>query len=552
MTYLEMKNLNNENTRIIIGNPGCGKTTKLVSELKTVVQEGTPLHRIAFCSFSQAAIQEAAGRAIQELTIMSSKESQGTSTNSTKIFKEEGSYRKQLIYFKTLHAMAFHLLGLAPTNLMSNYQYQEFGKLIGYPMSGTITTSTNPRLQLPGDKIMNIISTATLENVDIKEHMIKHKSKFPVITVESIAQRYQNYKSAHNYYDFTDMLLMAKERDLETPPLDYLFIDEAQDLSRLSWALVDKLAGTTKNIIIAGDDKQTINLFSGADIQTFLHLPGKVEVLEQSYRVPRRVFNLANTVREKMSNYRKEGANWKPRNFEGKIVNCNSIPYLEMCAGDWDILGRTVYQLSPIKDHLLMMAKTGVALPFTVLGQPPVDMDIFRTAALFEDADLQGGDLRKLVRIKEKDTTDVVSMKYEYITLFKKFISCYTDTKLQKWEITEEFLNELKKPWLTAMDKVPWHIRLYVKHLLPLYREKGDAMFDDSKIRVTTIHRAKGTEAQNVVVIMNLTRSVKQSVENDFDDAELKTFYVAITRARENLYLYTENKNDKISYNNFL
>lgn len=347
------------------------------------------------------------------------------------------------------------------------------------------------------------------------------------------------------------MLVMAKTENFDTPHLDHMLIDEAQDLSRLAWMLIDRMAKTTKKIIVAGDDKQAINLFAAADVQTFLHLPGKVECLEQSYRIPMKSFRLANRLMSKMHNYRKEGASWRPREEEGSLKVVRSLPIMSMLTGNWLVLARAGYQLEKIREDLLMLSRDG-ALPFTILDKPPIDMDIFRVIGLFELAKATGKSLNDLVTLKDTDKKETIAEKYSYISLLKRFISCDTDEQLQEWEITPRFREKLDGPWLMAMDKVPWYIRIYAQRLLPLYKEKGDNMFDDAPVRLTTIHRAKGSEADNVIVLMDLPRKVITSMNETDDDTELKIFYTAITRAKKKLYLYTKSNRSSLTYNHYL
>lgn len=379
----------------------------------------------------------------------------------------------------------------------------------------------------------------------------RHIDDIPVSFVVDIAKRYRDYKFMKGLYDYTDMLLLAAIKDIEVPELDYLFIDEAQDLSRLSWMIVDKLAGKAKNILIAGDDKQTINDFAGADVETFLTIPGRVEALEQSYRVPQTIHSFSNKLMAKMRNYRKEGAFWKPRDEKGFVKSVYKLPIFKMFEESWLILVRSLHQMDPVKEELLQTFKD-IAIPFTVNEEPPIDMDIFRVIDLFQERDSIGCKLENFVTIKEEDPPRVTKEKYDYIKLFKKFIACDTDQKLQAWEITDEFLNKLKMSWQQALDKVPWHIRLYAHRLYPLYKEKGDAMFNDAPIRIMTIHKAKGREADNVVVLMNVPKKVEEIIRLNETDDELKVFYVAVTRAKKGLYLFTKNAKQKYSFNYFL
>ena len=534
---VSMTNLNKENTRIIIGNPGCGKTTTLVEELRKA-SKTSPLNRIAYCSFSVAAIDEAISRALVSLNL--SKES------ST----EKSLSKKDLPYFRTLHSMAFHLLGLNKDALMTVPQIKEFGRLTGIPVSGsTLMRSselTQRTRQYTGDQILQIIDVARLTNQTVREYVTHTLSnngeatpkKFSINHIEDIDQRYRDFKILEEIYDYTDMLVMAKHAELDLPELDYLFIDEAQDLSSLQWILVNRLAEKTRNIVIAGDDKQCINTFVGADVDTFLELPGKVETLNKSYRVPSTVFSLANRVVKHMHKFRKEGAVWSPREEKGKVTYCSSIPLYSLLSGDWLILTRTNYQLEPIRKRLIEFCWDFPFL-FTVNGEPPIDTEIFRVIELYNLCEKTKKSILELVTVEDGDTLAEKKVKYDYIQLFKKYISCSPD--LKPWEIDVDFKRKLITPWELSMDKLDKYTKKYASHLYSVYKEQKEEMFNNAKIRIMTIHAAKGREADNVIVCTDIPRSVKASMAQDNDDTEAKVFYVAITRAKQNLYIYSNN-----------
>lgn len=433
---------------------------------------------------------------------------------------------------------------------MRGSRLQEFGHLVQIPIS--VTENTNATHQLYGDKILQIINSARLEDLPVRDYMLRRRIEdVSVRAVEDIDRRYTEYKQMNALYDYTDMLVMTKSTDIDTPHLDYMFIDEAQDLSRLSWMLVDKMAATTKNIIIAGDDKQCIARHAAADVETFLHLPGKVEVLEQSYRVPRCVFYVANNIVKHMHSFRKEGAVWKPRDFSGVCKEVGSLPTVPLFSKTWLLLVRSKHQSPIYSEHMFYLAKYG-SVPFTVFGEPPVDMDLFRAAALFEKSRQIGFDLTEYVTLKDTDSPEKIKEKYEYITLFKKFIPCEVGPRAQAWEVTQDFKDAIAhKHWLEAFEKVHANVRMYVKGLMPKYMELGDTLFDNAPIRITTIHQSKGSEADNVIVLMNVPKKVKDNILNNYDDEEAKIFYVAVTRAKEKLFLLTK-RNESCTFKKFM
>lgn len=543
MTHLQMKNLNKDNTRILIGNPGCGKTTALIQMLMEEVRSGTDLSEIGYCSFSVAAIEEAKMRALEALASaeISHQNSSSTSTPSSK------KSAPVLSYFKTLHAMAFQLLGLSSDNLLTDYRMAEFGQMTALTFSPmNMTPGGDPTQKVfnqritKGDKILHIISVARLYDQSIRDYAASIASELgdlSVAYIEHIASIYRDFKTLANLFDYTDMLVMAKTADLVTPKLKVLFIDEAQDLSTLQWIMVDRMAASAEKVIIAGDDKQAINTFAGADVNTFLHVPGRVEVLEQSYRIPKSVFKLANGLMKKMEKYRIEGTNWKPREEEGLVQKLPELPWNKMASGNWLVLARAKHQLEKIAEDMMRFTENGPMI-FTINGYSPIDLDIFRTITLLREYN-RVGRVQELVTLNDTDNTDLRKYKINVIRMFKKFIPCAHTS--QPWEITQDFRDLIQQPWTAALSsRLSLSTLRYIDLLLPTYKEKGDDLFRNAPIRLMTMHAAKGREADNVVVLTDVPARVRETSLFE-GDTEVKLFYVAVTRAKQNLYLITHN-----------
>ena len=87
---------------------------------------------------------------------------------------------------------------------------------------------------------------------------------------------------------------------------DVIFIDEAQDLSLIQWAIIKKLEDENKgvDIWIAGDDDQAIFGWAGADVDSFINWKAKEIPLEQSERVPSQIQQIALSIIERVEGNR--------------------------------------------------------------------------------------------------------------------------------------------------------------------------------------------------------------------------------------------------------
>jgi superfamily I DNA/RNA helicase len=82
------------------------------------------------------------------------------------------------------------------------------------------------------------------------------------------------------------------------------------------------------------------------------------------------------------------------------------------------------------------------------------------------------------------------------------------------------------------MDKIPETDRAYVTALL----RRGEKFNASPRITVSTIHGSKGGEADNVVLLTDLSPAAENEMHINPDDMH-RVFYVGVTRARQNLYI---------------
>ena len=84
---------------------------------------------------------------------------------------------------------------------------------------------------------------------------------------------------------------------------------------------------------------------------------------------------------------------------------------------------------------------------------------------------------------------------------------------------------------------------LYIREMLRL-KEK---LSKPARVKLSTIHAAKGGEANNVLLILDNTKKIRDSIERNEDkhDEEQRVWYVGVTRTKQNLYILTAKHEDK-------
>ena len=86
--------------------------------------------------------------------------------------------------------------------------------------------------------------------------------------------------------------------------------------------------------------------------------------------------------------------------------------------------------------------------------------------------------------------------------------------------------------WYDVFTAISVDERSYIRAML----RRGEKITKEPRIRLSTIHAAKGGEAENVILLTDISSRVYKSFQDNPDD-ESRVFYVGLTRAKENLYL---------------
>ncbi len=172
------------------------------------------------------------------------------------------------------------------------------GRMLGVAFDGADATSIDDGVAIPsiggsGAKYLQLIMRSIYREASLDfEYNYEEDYTLDFSKLEQVNKQLIEYKQKTNKIDFTDMISKYIEI-CETPNLDLLIVDEAQDLTPLQWTMVEKMAQTAEEVLIAGDDDQAIHRWTSVDVQRFIKASDHVEVLNQSYRLPRSVWELA-------------------------------------------------------------------------------------------------------------------------------------------------------------------------------------------------------------------------------------------------------------------
>lgn len=430
------------NTHIYFADAGTGKSATLLGIIGKHVEEGIPLHRIAFVTFTKAGAEVAKQRVCDKF----------------------GIDIKDAPHFTTIHSMCFRACGVRKQQVMDNEKYADFGKKADFKLGHGVSENALDAVDWEDMKDEQIAAFEQLYRNNqfyaqkIYHERIRHNDRFL-----KYCKEYVRYKQTFGYIDFTDMLQMYIDNDY-FEDVDVACIDEAQDCSPLQWRVLFKAFRDVKHFYVAADVKQHIFGWAGGDADILMKLRGEVHYLEKSWRVPRNINN------------------WVKHNIVSQMTN---VPPTQ-CLSERD--GGEVIHIASLNE----------------LGTISKDKSYMLLA-------------RNRVFLKEYQEwcednciPYVAGAKFDFPLFTNKEKQQFRDGQTSGWD---------KQKLLLAQR----------------YYEAG-TFYETPNVRISTIHRVKGDEADIVVVSPNLSKLTAKAYRED-PQTEHKMFYVACTRAREALYI---------------
>ncbi|MGA0242553.1 MAG: ATP-dependent helicase, partial [Candidatus Marinamargulisbacteria bacterium] len=288
---------------LVLAGAGSGKTKTLVYRLARLIHDGVDPKRILLLTFTRKSSQEMMRRAAGLLDARCQQVMGGTFHSFCNMTLHH--YASAINYPNGFTIMdrsdAENLMGI----LRKQGDYQRKDKR--FPKKGTL---------------LGIASKSINTNRAVKDIILDDFYHFSDLTddIETVIRTYHKKKAALSVMDYDDLLVKMVELLRDHPDIQdtlsrryqYILVDEFQDTNHIQLAMLQSLATTHKNLMVVGDDAQSIYSFRGADIQNILGFETLFDTvktirLNLNYRSTQSILNISNDVINEATNlYKKD------------------------------------------------------------------------------------------------------------------------------------------------------------------------------------------------------------------------------------------------------
>ncbi|MEM4780309.1 MAG: ATP-dependent helicase [Halalkalicoccus sp.] len=563
----------------LFGGPGSGKTTALLDRVEEILTtDDVAVNDVLVVSYTRAAAAEIRERLAERLEI-SPRTLQGNVC--------------------TMHAKAYELLDLSRGDVVGEKQKKEFCESYGLEFEDEYSGAgrRTARSTTLGNKI--IATSQWLQRTDrevadwydvpfqwndeevrlppeIDENSLQGNKYTPTwpsdddrIDIPEAIRAWRTFKGEEGLVGFADMLERVKQRSL-VPTVDYLVIDEFQDITTLQYAVYEEWKPHMKRVLIAGDDDQVVYAWQGADPNLLLDADVSEDVvLPNSYRLPSRILDVVN--REVRHIEKRQEKDLNPRKEGGLVEAVESPSMLDLVrnvratvAETPDetimVLFRARYQMFQFIDEFI-----SEGMPFRMLTDQRMWTDRlqqFISAVEKIDAgeEIDGLEARRLADMLADSAFSTNDRDDLFSEIDERKEAAGVDS-VEEITIEPETIREHAPfvPDPVSAADMSRKITSFQRKSLKAYFATGTYRgADPERIRLGTIHSAKGREADHVFVATDLTEKVVEQmaatieqeqvpIEEEFTrttspvpmltDNERRVFYVGMSRARERLVL---------------
>lgn len=268
----------------MLAGAGSGKTKTIVHRVAHLIEHGVDPGEILLLTFTNKAAKEMMGRCEAML-----------------------GYQSKGLWGGTFHHIANRVLrkGASAVGFTSNFTILDTEDRKRALKQAIKVFGEPPERTMKPEVIGGMISYSANTLIPIEDVVKERFSR--VIALPQWMMEFQVFfqrrKRELNAMDFDDLLLywqdLLQDPRVNSKIFQYVLVDEYQDINRVQDAIVDELSKESKNILVVGDDAQSIYAFRGADVEHIRNFPkrfpnAKIFPLTINYRSTPEILNLAN------------------------------------------------------------------------------------------------------------------------------------------------------------------------------------------------------------------------------------------------------------------
>ena len=427
--------------------------------------------------------------------------------------------------------------------------------------------------------------------------MLKLYNLYDEIKIQNNFMDFNDLLILANEYISTDKKLLKALKNR----YKFFQIDEGQDTSTLQFEIIRKIVFPENNVFIVADDDQSIYSFRGASPENLLNFKNiypnsKIFFMDKNFRSTKNIIKISNKIIQgNKIRYEKSSKHTTEENSQIMLfkVKNSTIQARELV--------NKISEINP-NETIGVLYRNNISSLYVAEMLKNNDIDFFVKENKFDFYSNRILNDVKNILLFSEDTTDLEVFKRIYFKLnayikkdfitkleYKPYNQCVLESLLDLYELNDFYLNKFtslrndfkKLKRMKMEDKIDCILYElgYGEYLdnfnefsnlnynlifdLIKYLSKDLKTFDEfiekldnlkellknassskSNISISTIHSSKGLEYDNVFIIDLIDGEFPQkSILNSFDEKlleeERRLFYVAMTRARKRLFLYT-------------
>jgi len=586
---------------LVIAGAGSGKTRTLIYRVAFLLEQGIPPECILLLTFTNKAAKEMMRRVADLL---------GGELSSL----WGGTFHSIAARVLRRHAA---LLGYQPDfSILDREDSREMLQACLLEMNIDVKADHFPKADVLGD-IFSLSINKEKPVIAILEEQFDYFSLLAPQIAE-LQEKYAARKKAANGMDFDDLLALwlkllqehSEVREEFQRRFQFILVDEYQDTNKIQGDLIDLLASRHQNVMVVGDDSQSIYSWRGAHFQNILKFPERypkaaVYRIETNYRSTPEILSVANAaIASNINQFEKQLTAARPSGSKPGLVKCydgrEQAAFIAQRVLQLRDEGRSLKNIAVLyRSHFhaleLQLQLTRRNIPFSITSgirffeqahikdvtaylkfilNPRDELAFKRIVRLLNGVGAKSADklwssfnavrdsgplavaLQKIAATAPKKTAvawaqltatiaqlEAPEIRRSASRMIQLVMDAGYEDHLQEeyanYRNRQEDIEQLASFALEFQSVEEFLTQLALQTAIEA-EASARATEDDDQMRLSTIHQAKGLEFDVVFIIMLCegafpsARSVKTA---DAEEEERRLFYVALTRARDELYL---------------